>query len=103
MAITSTANPAVATNHVASGTHLDTAGTTAASIDIGFVPAVITVENETDRIQFEWRTGMTTAYSVKTAAAGTRTLETSGCITISGTTIGFPVITAKQYRWIAIG
>lgn len=87
----------------AHGTHIDDAGTTATDIDLGFVPSFIEVENETDRIQFIWRNGMTSAYAVKTIADGTRTLITSAGVTIGadGKSFGFPVITDKQYRWRA--
>ena len=103
MAITSTHNSAAAKTNFANGTHLDSAGTDAASIKLGFDPRYIRVENETDRISFEWFEGMETANGVKTIAAGTRTLETSGLITVSNDTIGFPVLTSKQYRWFAMG
>ena len=38
-----------------------------------------------------------------TIAAGTRTLETSGGVTVSGDTIGFAVLQNKQYRVQALG
>jgi hypothetical protein len=43
----------------------------------GFVPRYIKVENVTDRISVEWYEGMAADTCVKTAAAGTKTLETT--------------------------
>lgn len=103
MAITSSTSTAANLMRMANGSHLDDAGTTAASIELGFNPRYIQVVNETDRITFEWYEGNDSAKGVKTVAAGTRTLETSGLITVSGDTIGFPVLTNKQYRWVALG
>lgn len=103
MAITSTISGGTDRVKMATGSHFDDAGTDAASIALGFTPRYIFVENETDRIRFEWFEGMTSAYCVKTVAAGTRTLETSAGITILGSNRGFsfPVLTDKQYRWNA--
>jgi hypothetical protein len=103
MAIVSTVSTAAELLRFANGSHNDGDGTTAFSRNLGFVPRYIMVHNETDRITFEWFEGQTSAYMTKTAAAGTRTLETSGGPTVSGTTIGFPVIQSKQYRWQAFG
>lgn len=44
---------------------------------IGFVPRYIKVENVTDRISVEWYAGMAADTCVKTAANGTKTLETT--------------------------
>lgn len=44
---------------------------------LGFVPRKIVVENVTDRIRVEWHEGMTADTCIKTAANGTRTLETT--------------------------
>jgi hypothetical protein len=44
---------------------------------LGFVPRYIKVENVTDRISVEWYEGMAADTCVKTAAAGTKTLETT--------------------------
>lgn len=104
MAITSTVVPAQETTRVTSISHLDDAGSpAAASYDLGYTPRYVKVDNVTDRISFEWYTGMTTDHAVKTVAAGTRTLETSGGVTVSGDTIGFAVLQNKQYRVVAMG
>ncbi len=44
---------------------------------LGFVPRYIKVENVTDRISAEWYEGMAADTCIKTAAAGTKTLETT--------------------------
>jgi hypothetical protein len=43
----------------------------------GFTPRYIKVENVTDRISVEWYEGMAADTCIKTAAAGTKTLETT--------------------------
>lgn len=70
----------------------DTDSATAAAVDFsfGYAPRVVKLVNLTDRITHEWYEGMTSGYSLKTVAAGTRTLETSGCIAVSGATITLP-------------
>ncbi|UOF76809.1 hypothetical protein [Caudoviricetes sp.] len=104
MAITSTVTPAVELTRLTSINHLDDAGSPSdASYTVGFAPRYVRVENTTDRIAFEWFSGMTSTHCVKTVAAGTRTLETSGGVTVSGATIGWPVIQNKQYRVIVMG
>ena len=50
---------------------------------LGFTPKYIAVENVTDRVKIEWYEGMAANTCIKTAAAGTRTLETTnGGITV---------------------
>lgn len=44
---------------------------------LGFTPRYIKVENVTDRISVEWYEGMAADTCIKTAAAGTKTLETT--------------------------
>lgn len=52
-------------------------------VNLGFTPKYICWENVTDRVKIEWYEGMAANTSIKTAAAGTRTLETSnGGITV---------------------
>lgn len=46
-------------------------------IDLGFEPKYVKFDNVTDRICVEFYEGMTADTCVKTAAAGTRTLETT--------------------------
>ena len=45
--------------------------------DVGFKPRYVCLENVTDRIKVEWYEGMAADTCIKTAAAGTRTLETT--------------------------
>lgn len=104
MTITATQTNAVENPRLATINHLDDAGSpAAASYDVGFRPRYVRVDNVTDRIMLEWYEGMTSAHAVKTVAAGTRTLETSGGVTVSGDTIGFAPLQNKQYRVQAIG
>jgi len=44
----------------------------------GFQPKYVCWENVTDRIRLEWYEGMAADSCIKTAAAGTRTLEVTG-------------------------
>jgi hypothetical protein len=91
-------------------------------VDVGFTPRYIRFENVTDRIMVEWHDGMADDSCIKTAAAGTRTLEVVGgnkgltvCDddgTASTTGRNFKVsqnatlaviAASKVCRWIAIG
>ena len=52
-------------------------------VSLGFTPKYVCWENVTDRVKIEWYEGMAANTSIKTVAAGTRTLETTnGGITI---------------------
>lgn len=46
-------------------------------VELGFTPKRVNFVNLTDRIQVEWFEGMADDTCLKTAAAGTRTLETT--------------------------
>lgn len=48
----------------------------------GFLPRYVQFVNLTDRITNEFYAGMTADYALKTVAAGARTLETSGGVTL---------------------
>lgn len=72
---------------------LDATAITASSylaINVGFTPKYVRFENATDRIMVEWFEGMAEDTCIKTAAAGTRTLETTNkgisLATLSSTT-----------------
>lgn len=54
------------------------------TINVGFVPKYFVFHNDTDRIKVEWRQGMAQDTCIKTAAAGTVTLETTN----KGVTVG---------------
>jgi hypothetical protein len=56
--------------------------------DLGFTPTKVTFINVTDRVTIEWFRGMTDNTSLKTAAAGTRTVEAQG---VTPTARGFRV------------
>lgn len=104
MTITATRTNAAETTRLCTISHFDDAAAPeAASYNVGFTPRYVRVDNVTDRIMLEWHEGMTSAHAVKTVAAGTRTLETSGGVTVSGSTIGFAVTQNKQYRVQVIG
>ena len=63
--------------------------TDSTTIDVGFTPRYVCWENVTDRVKIEWYEGMAADSCIKTAAAGTRTLEITsgnGGITVSGRT-----------------
>lgn len=75
--------------HLASGSFTDDAASPAAySVDIGFRPRYICFEDVTDRIKFEWYEGMALTNTIKTVAAGTRTLDTSSAIVVPAGTSG---------------
>src|SRR4030065_1082724 len=64
-------------------------------VTTGFKPRYVRGENAPDRIMIEWFEGMAANTCIKTAAAGTRTLETTnGGITVSAT--GFSVLHNAQ-------
>lgn len=59
---------------------LDATALTAADyllFEVGFTPKYVQFVNVTDRIGIEWYEGMADDTCIKTAAAGTRTLETT--------------------------
>lgn len=89
----------------------DAGGAVAVTLSIGFVPRVFRVHNATDRISYEWYDGMTNPGAIKTAAAGTRTLETTegptiGTITASTDgTVTIPatiILASKTFVWEAV-
>jgi hypothetical protein len=47
-------------------------------VNVGFIPKYFVFINDTDRTKIEWRDGMATDSCIKTAAAGTVTLEVTG-------------------------
>lgn len=80
---------------------------------IGFIPRVIRWVNLTDRITLEWYAGMSsTVQSIRTVAAGTRTLDTSSFITVAASPVNsgfsFKILAAdipasKEFYWEAEG
>jgi len=90
---------------------LDDAATPAAVVVYpGFRPNYVCLENLTDRIKYEWYTGMAEGDYVKTLAAGTRTLETDDVLVVEDDTGARPAITVaasivlqnKQYHLMAL-
>jgi hypothetical protein len=82
----------------------DAAAAAAATITLGFSPRVVKFHNVTDRISDEWYSGMASASSIHTVAAGTRTLETTNGIAVSGNTFTLTATTlvaSKVYVWEA--
>lgn len=113
MAITATqAPPTVLGCQFASGAYLDTAVAADATITIGFTPRYVKVINVTDRIAIEWwkdALSASTDTCVKTAAAGTVTLEvankgivvTTGAFKISSNAALAVLVSNKQLAWVA--
>lgn len=83
----------------------DAASPAAATISLGFTPRYFAWHNVTDRISYEWFDGAANGTTLKTVAAGTRTLDTGdAAISVSGgiVTVGAAAILQnKQYRWVA--
>jgi hypothetical protein len=89
----------------------DAGGAVSVTLNVGFLPRVFRVVNITDRITYEWYTGMTNPGAVKTAAAGTRTLETTEGVTMGTAALGtggqvtIPatiILASKTFAWEAI-
>lgn len=81
MAITQTQNNTPVVVQYASGSFKDDAASPAlAVITLTFRPRYIRVVDETTRVEYEWFEGMAANNCLKTAAAGTRTLDTGGAI-----------------------
>lgn len=105
MAVTSTQKDShIARN--ASGSHLDdVASPAAASINLGFTPRYFAWHNLTDRISYEWFEGNANGTTLKTVAAGTRTLDTGdAAISVSAgvvTVAAAAVLQNKANRWVA--
>lgn len=73
---------------------------------VGFTPRVVRWHNLTDRISDEWFEGMAADSALETAANGTRTLETSGGVTVSTGTFAVDstlVVASKTFAWECIG
>lgn len=93
--------------NIATGKWVSDAGDPIAmTFTIGFTPRYVQFVNATDRITDEHYSGMAADSAVETAAAGTRTLETSGGITL-GTgafTVHADLVPAsKTGYWVALG
>lgn len=81
MTITSTQLNTPPVVQFASGSYKDDAASPAlAVITLAFRPRYIRVVDETTRVEYEWFDGMAANNTLKTVAAGTRTLDTGGAI-----------------------
>jgi len=111
MAITQTQSKVEASVvNKAQGSFLDdVASPAAATLTVGFIPRYVAWHNVTDRISYEWFQGAAAGTTLKTVAAGTRTLDTADvAISVNATTgvitIGAAAILQnKQNRWVAEG
>jgi hypothetical protein len=93
-------------NHATGYVVSDGGAAAATTFTVGFTPRVVRFHNVTDRISDEWMTGMASASSIHTVAAGTRTLETTNGIAVSGNTFTVTAVTmvaSKTFVWEAIG
>ena len=81
-------------------------GSAVVNTGLGFVPRYVYFMNATDRIGYEWFQGMASGTTLKTVAAGTRTLDTGdAAIATSGSTLSFSAaacINAKVIYWMAM-
>lgn len=89
----------------------DAGGAVVATISCGFVPRIFRIHNITDRISYEWYSGMTNPGAVKTVAAGTRTLETTEGPTFGTVAAGTAdqvsvpasiILASKTFVWEAV-
>lgn len=93
-------------NHATGKIVSDGGAAAATTITLGFAPRVVRFHNLTDRISDEWYEGMASASALHTVAAGTRTLETTNGIAVSGNTFTLTATTmvaSKTFYWEAIG
>lgn len=106
MTITATQNSPHQAHNRATGRYLDDAASpAAAALTLGFTPRKVKWHNLTDRISYEWFEGMANGTTLKTVAAGTRTLDTADvAISVSGGTVTIgasAILQSKQYQWEA--
>ena len=93
-------------NHAVGQIVTDSGSAADTTITIGFTPRVVRFHNLTDRISDEWYEGMSAYNSLHTVAAGTRTLETTNGISVSGSTFtvkAATILASKSFYWEAIG
>jgi len=93
-------------NHATGYVVSDSGAAAATTFTVGFTPRIVRFHNVTDRISDEWLTGMASASSIHTVAAGTRTLETTNGIAVAGngfTVTATTMVASKTFVWEAIG
>ena len=107
MAITSSQVNATELTRIATGAHLDSAGSPAAiSLDLGFTPKYVKMFNVTTIQTQEWFVGLGDADAFKQVnhASTQHSLITSGGITVSGDTVTLPAPAQNdQIYWLAMG
>lgn len=99
-------NRATHANHAVGQVVTDAGAAAATTFTLGFIPRVVRWHNLTDRISDEWFEGMAAYNSLHTVAAGTRTLETTNGISVSGNTFtvkAATIVASKTHTWEAIG
>jgi hypothetical protein len=93
--------------NTATGKIVTSSATAAAyTVTLGFAPRIVRFHNLTDRISDEWILGMASASSLHSIADGTRSLETTNGIAVSGNTFTLTATTmvaSKTFYWEAIG
>lgn len=102
---TSTNNGGI-TNHAIGSVVTDSGAAAVTTFTVGFAPRRINFVNLTDRIGYEWFEGMTSPGALKSAAAGTRTLETTEGITVGANSFTIPtsiILASKTFAWEAVG
>jgi len=96
MAITSNQEDSPVANRSVEGGWLDSAAPRPPQAStLGYSPQYVCWLNATDRIQYEWYKGMANGTTLKTVAAGTRTLDTAD-VAIS-VTAGVVTIVRQQF------
>lgn len=78
----------------------------AVTVTLGFAPRVVRFTNITDRISDLWVEGMDAASSLHAIADGTRSLETTDGITVSGNTFSLTantMVAGSTFVWEALG
>ena len=88
--------------------HMETDASPAAAttIKLGYPPRIVRVKNVTDRMAYEWFSGMSIPSSLKTASSGTVTLETAECIAVGDNEFTIPasiMLASKKLVWEAVG
>lgn len=111
MTITSTKRDGRSLEPTTSGSYFDDAASPAAAVlTLGYIPRYVRFINVTDRIEYEWFEGTVNGTTLKTVAAGTRTLDTADvAISVSSANQSAGVVTIgaaailqnKQCRWYA--
>lgn len=106
MAITAVMRNDPGVHNFASGSFQDTGTILATAIHLGFVPRYVRLENVTDRDGWEWFEGAANGTTLKTVAAGTRTLDTADAAinvgTLTTTTAGVYQVMAPTTNTVGV-